>query len=64
MTRKDFELIAATLRQERPDRDGSKWADGARDSWSTTVLHFASTLATTNHAFDRARFIKACGLES
>jgi hypothetical protein len=64
MTRKDFELIATTLRHERPDRDGSRWADGARDAWSTIVLQFADALATTNRSFDRARFLAACGMDA
>jgi hypothetical protein len=64
MTKRDFILIAETLKNERPDRDGTKWADGARDLWSTTVLAFANALATKNPRFDKERFFDACGLES
>lgn len=68
MTRGHFEAIARTLREERPDRDGTRWADGARDEWSTTVLAFASLCHDSsnltpngNRAFDRERFLRACG---
>lgn len=61
MTREHFEAIAAVLRDERPDRDGSARQDGARDEWSTTVLQFASMCKEQNPQFNRARFLKAAG---
>jgi hypothetical protein len=65
MTKKDFEMIASTLKSEMPEREpGNRWSDGARDEWSTTCLAFASMLASTNPRFDRARFLAACGMES
>lgn len=64
MTRKHFEAIAAVLKHERPDRDGSKWADGARDEWSTIVMRMADMCAAQNAQFKRDRFYTACGLES
>jgi hypothetical protein len=63
MTRKDFALIASVLLSERPDRDGTRWADGARDEWSTIVLKMADALGLVNAAFDRSRFLAACGME-
>lgn len=57
MTRRDFILIAETIadfRREHPDR-----VDGLH----LLVWKLASRLATTNPNFDRARFIKACGVE-
>ncbi len=63
MTRKDYVLISAVLRAERPERDGTKWADGARDLWSTTVLNMARALAKDSPRFDKDRFLKACGME-
>ena len=45
MTRKDFELIAASLRNSSASPE--------------TVQAMADTLATTNPRLDRARFIKA-----
>jgi hypothetical protein len=56
------ERIAAVLLSERPTRDGSKWADGARDEWSTTVLAFALALFGPDGAA-RSAFVRACGLE-
>lgn len=63
MTRKDYQLIASALLAEKPDRDGTAWANGARDEWSTVVLRFAQVLQGTNPGFDRARFLAACGME-
>lgn len=61
MTRKDFELIA----------DAMKLASGSitvAPYDAQTALELASTiladrLATTNPNFDRARFLKACGVK-
>ncbi|HEV2816145.1 MAG TPA: hypothetical protein VGW40_02840 [Allosphingosinicella sp.] len=50
MSRKDFELIAATIR-----RMPSETAPSAAE-------HFADALRSTNPRFDRARFIRACGV--
>jgi hypothetical protein len=61
MSRAHFDAIARTLKDERPDRDGTRWADGARDEWSTTVLAFTSLCAGSNPLFDRDRFLKAAG---
>ena len=62
MTKRDFVLIAEALRVERPDRDGTRWADGARDEWSTVVLRLARALAGSNPRFDKDRFLEACGI--
>lgn len=50
MTRKDYELIAATIR-EIP----------AFPSKRIVAEEFATALAGTNPRFDRDRFLKACG---
>jgi hypothetical protein len=52
MSRKDFELIAATIR-------------GFADTASAEVAahEFARALARTNARFDRDRFLKACGAD-
>ena len=69
MTRKDFQLIAALLLSEKPSTEGkiysdrTPWARGAHDVWSTITINMASTLAKTNPAFDRDRFLAACGME-
>jgi hypothetical protein len=73
MTRKDFELIAAVLRADashlaRTERTSyrsmSDWEKGAYDQWHTTVLAMADALATTNPAFNRDRFLTACGVST
>lgn len=75
MTRKDYVLIAAVMRadaahldESRIDRhiysDMSAWERGAYDQWNTTCLAMAHALAADNAAFDRARFLKACGVSS
>jgi hypothetical protein len=52
MTRKDFQLIADTL------RNASEVVDEL--ALSTLADMFAEQLATTNPNFDKARFVKAC----
>lgn len=53
MTKKDFLLIAATIKSYQP-------AFGAPDRHAL-ACHFAAALATTNPLFNRERFIRACG---
>lgn len=50
MTRKDFELVVRTIKGLDPS---VRAAIG---------LVFADALAGTNAGFDRARFLKACGV--
>lgn len=54
MTRKDFELIAATLRARR-DHIGSAYAEMLAED-------FANALRATNQQFNRDRFLRACGV--
>ena len=60
MTRKDFELLARTLRYEIETADGQFEEHGA-----AALRAFAGSLATalgsTNERFDRDRFLTACG---
>jgi hypothetical protein len=60
MTKKDFELIAATIIAVRPRAafEGSEQQSLTLDTLSEL---FADKLAATNERFDRARFLKACG---
>ena len=63
MTKKDFELIANTLlaaRWEGPTPTGRNYID--YDTYPPLVNDFADALATTNPRFDRARYLKACGI--
>lgn len=65
MTRKDYILIAEALRRAAPNLDVVRPA--------TANMHMqhehdcqmvANALAADNAAFDRARFLKACGVQS
>jgi hypothetical protein len=61
----DPKTIAAILLSERPDRDGTKWSDGARDEWSTVVLAFDRALSAAHkeagESYDYGSFLNACG---
>lgn len=62
MSRKDYELIAETLRISKPRRSQTDDIGQAlRVSWNNTVENFAAELRGTNPRFDAARFRKACG---
>lgn len=56
MTRKDYVLIAEAIRREN---DAPGYAEKNRG----VVYAIAAALASENPRFDRARFLKACGLE-
>lgn len=60
MTRKDFELIAATLKEQR----WHKLSEEQVTLLDNVALDFATRLHATNAAFDTARFLKACGVET
>jgi hypothetical protein len=57
MTRKDYELIAKSIRVDREtlDKAGQKAAD-------VITLGLADQLLSMNHRFDRLRFLEACGV--
>jgi hypothetical protein len=57
MTRKDFVLIAETIKQ-LPSFDQPADSDVVR--FSAIVARFTEALATTNPRFNRARFERAC----
>lgn len=57
----DPKQIAAVLRSERPERDGTRWADGACDEWSTVALAFRRALVRAGlRAEDADAFMDAC----
>ena len=65
MTRQDFELIATTLRNALGDAEYPQ--AHAAQSWrgvEATAYKFADTLDRHNVRFDKARFLRACGLEA
>jgi len=57
MTRKHFEALAAALQTTKPSM-GVCW-----NQWRADVDHLTDVCARFNPNFDRARFLKACGVE-
>lgn len=70
MTRQHFELIAETLRSTRPTLE--LLPDGTHDAaqlvaygtWAAVVGVMMHRLSFTNPAFDRERFVLACGVDN
>ena len=64
MQRRHFQLIAEVLKDSRPEAfPESPVGLDAHVQWGRTVEGMAIALASTNPGFDRARFLKACGME-
>lgn len=67
MTRKDYQLIAEAIREARSISPGAVVvAPSTRyhdDGVDTAARYLASALERDNPRFDRARFLKACGVE-
>jgi hypothetical protein len=58
MTKKDYELVASAFATVAPAPDASAlFAAG----WLRGVAAMADALQASNHRFDRARFLAACG---
>lgn len=55
MTKRDFELIAKVLNEYADDA-------GVVIERDAIAYKLAEALATTNERFDKARFLKACGV--
>lgn len=62
MTKKDYELVARVLRDTEAACLRSQWDAVWRDRGRVAEA-FADELASTNPRFDRARFLRACGVE-
>lgn len=60
MTRQHFALIAKTLNDEFHH---VACGQDQRDMVRSVAQFFASALAPTNPNFNRARFLRACGVE-
>jgi hypothetical protein len=56
MSKKDYILLAAALRESEPTYDE------ARPSWVATCNNVANALGRQRAQFDRARFLAACGV--
>jgi hypothetical protein len=65
MTKKDFELIARTIRARREGANGDDpWMAGFRAAHTALARDFADALAASNPRFDRESFLRACGVEA
>lgn len=69
MTRKDYELIARVVSQVEPNVTVTRYCGDDVDRPHVTMRDrlahaFADELAAENPRFDRARFLKACGVSS
>ena len=65
MTRKDYVAIAAILAKRGCHiAQDHTFAEGWHAATSAITHAMADMLARDNAAFDRARFIKACGVQS
>ena len=73
MTRKDYVMIAETIREalgdiastgdsERLSDDGRTFINGERAGVRLLALRLAEQLHSENTRFDRTRFIEACSL--
>lgn len=60
MTKKHFEALAAALKAEQP---GTNWDPNKHVQYRLDVRAVADVCARFNPNFDRARFLKACGVE-
>ena len=58
-TRKFFVLVALVLKRSRPQEDIE-----AKKQYIKTVNNFADQFLIENSAFDRARFMTACGCDA
>lgn len=58
MTRKDYVLLAAALRDAKPNRYGQYI--GRIKQWHADCAAVCKALAQENSAFDAQRFIDAC----
>lgn len=63
MTRKDYELIAAAIREQVLRLKPELAAGLALAAVKGTAMTIALALARDNPRFDRARFLSACGFD-
>lgn len=62
MTKKDFEFIAAKLRQAKHYHAGDNDIfDAKHNQWVAVVTYMADGLSMANPRFNRERFLEACG---
>lgn len=65
MTKKDYELLANTIKHERmnwKDNSGPVYGNEAVKALGQFAGHLADHLSRENERFDRDRFLSACGV--
>lgn len=60
MTRKHFKLLAEALKDSMPEPTD----ETAMSQWQKSCKHVAGVLRQANPAFNRDKFLEACGVES
>jgi len=63
MSKKHFEALAAALQANRAVEGGMGFYKFSEEQWLDGVGRVADVCASFNPNFDRARFLKACGVE-
>jgi hypothetical protein len=63
VTRQHFALIAETLQRALELEDVPNSTRTPKDALRALAFDFSRTLASTNPSFNRARFLRACGVE-
>lgn len=73
MTRRDFQLIAESLKKTRPAHYTERlnsipegelaWKRAECSVWNCVCKTIANDLSGTNPRFDRSRFLDACGVK-
>ena len=60
MTRKDYRLIAAAIKDSKPN---DHWDPNKMAQWVVTCNRIAEALASDNSAFKNGVFLEACGVD-
>jgi len=60
MTRKDYRLIAAAIKNSKPE---VHWDPNKMAQWVVTVNRVTDALASDNAAFKPTLFLNACGVD-
>lgn len=61
MTKKDFELIASSLKKSFEEAQGNLNQECTVEG---LIIDLSDTLASKNPRFDKQKFLKACGIDN
>lgn len=62
MTRKDYLIVAARIKRGLQDADNGAYAGAERAALGHLAYGLADDFAADRPEFDRARFLRSCGL--